>query len=631
MKNEPTIDLLKRVKTVELDTQEKGTVRKQLASHIKTNPVRKHVHQRHIEMKSIVSRSALLHIFKQKYMLAGIGVIVALITSGGVSYAAEAAVPGDPLYPVKVHINEELVAAVTLDDEEDALWEARRAERRLEEAAILAARGTLNDQHRKDIEKHFDEHTRAAQSRVAGLERRGDVVGAARAAAKLEASLEAHEEILEHIADELAEELIETSDLEGEERYKLFEPLLKKIRSEAKEVRKLRSEVEATREGVIEDVQAEAKNQMQQAMDVLSEVEIFASEANLPEHVREHVHEQLERVDEQIDLGEHLLGEELPKQATRAFLRAVDMAHRVESFIRSHNHVTKHVPLPPVDVSETEDEDEEEHDEIVETEEQDDEHVARDEEERVSEAEIQKIRYRVATLRSALQEIREGLSQITFEVPGHIERRIGAHIRRIGHILDECIEIAEDGKMDVARRVTESADREIDLLREDILKHVVPLKDVVTDEEESAEDEMREHARRAAEIRDRVRRVRAKLAVAQREVAGVDHPFESEFRRIHHVLDEVIEIVGDDRLIVARRVVSHAERDAEQLLKKIEQFYEVVEEKEDPQEESEPEIDEQESVDDREEGMEDNTLVDDDEDDEDEEEEREDDENEDRE
>ena len=81
-----------------------------------------------------IQRPNIINFLQFKFM--PIFLIVTLLVSagGGVSIAAEGALPGDGLYPVKISINEKVVAAFSVSVDAAANWEARLAERRLEEA-----------------------------------------------------------------------------------------------------------------------------------------------------------------------------------------------------------------------------------------------------------------------------------------------------------------------------------------------------------------------------------------------------------------------------------------------------------------------------------------------------------------
>lgn len=94
------------------------------------------------------------------------GLIIALViaVSGGVSVAAETSVPGDMLYSVKTSVNEQVRGMIATSAEAEAEWEVRLAERRLEEAAKLDARGDLAPGIATKLNAEFATHAEAALS-----------------------------------------------------------------------------------------------------------------------------------------------------------------------------------------------------------------------------------------------------------------------------------------------------------------------------------------------------------------------------------------------------------------------------------------------------------------------------------
>lgn len=125
-------------------------------------------------------------------------IIVAL--TGGTSFAAQGALPGDILYPVKVSINEEVRAAVTLDAEAKARYEARRAEVRLQEGAELAARQrALAGEERSKLEARFRASSEAVRERVMSLAGEGRADVAVSVASELEAGIRAQEKVLARV------------------------------------------------------------------------------------------------------------------------------------------------------------------------------------------------------------------------------------------------------------------------------------------------------------------------------------------------------------------------------------------------------------------------------------------------
>ena len=99
--------------------------------------------------------------FAPRYLVASFVVLVVLVSSGTVS-AAQGALPGDLLYPVKVSINEKVEVALAPTPAAKAEVQARLADRRVEEAQTLAAQGRLDKKTAETLTVDFDEH--AAQA-----------------------------------------------------------------------------------------------------------------------------------------------------------------------------------------------------------------------------------------------------------------------------------------------------------------------------------------------------------------------------------------------------------------------------------------------------------------------------------
>jgi cytochrome b involved in lipid metabolism len=87
-----------------------------------------------------------------------IALLIAMLLSGSVSYAAEGSLPGDTLYPIKIHVNENVKGALALSAEAKAEHEASLAEERLTEAEELARTERLSTSTREDLKDAFLEH-----------------------------------------------------------------------------------------------------------------------------------------------------------------------------------------------------------------------------------------------------------------------------------------------------------------------------------------------------------------------------------------------------------------------------------------------------------------------------------------
>lgn len=118
-----------------------------------------------------------------------ISLIFAVTLGGGVSIAANSAMPGDVLYPFKININERVEARLVQDRDAAVALHMATMEERLKEATKLATRGRLDAQTAQELTENFNAHARAVTETITGLQAAGDTAGAAELATKFQATL----------------------------------------------------------------------------------------------------------------------------------------------------------------------------------------------------------------------------------------------------------------------------------------------------------------------------------------------------------------------------------------------------------------------------------------------------------
>ena len=164
--NKTQNDLVRALRGITLLSEKRAALRERLSLYADFNPVMSPWYMQ-------LRRPAL-------YALATL-LVVSLIGSG-VVYAAEGALPGDVLYPVKVSVVEPIKGAFAVSPAAKAKWNTELAARRLDEASALAARGELDATTTNYLAAQFAEH----------------------ATSSAHAQLEVHERLLTHISENLA-------------------------------------------------------------------------------------------------------------------------------------------------------------------------------------------------------------------------------------------------------------------------------------------------------------------------------------------------------------------------------------------------------------------------------------------
>lgn len=86
------------------------------------------------------------------------GLVLILLSTSTVSYAAERALPGDSLYPIKIHVNENIARALAQSPVARAEVEAELAARRVDELHELAQENRLTPETSASLEDDFIEH-----------------------------------------------------------------------------------------------------------------------------------------------------------------------------------------------------------------------------------------------------------------------------------------------------------------------------------------------------------------------------------------------------------------------------------------------------------------------------------------
>jgi len=154
----------------------------------------------------------------------------------GISFAAERALPGDILYPVKVGVNEEARGLVAISDEKKVKWLATVAERRIEETEMLVKENRFDSASKEKIEKNFGENTKKLEEKLRSIAEKNDSERAEEVSRNIEDALERHEEVLKELSEERSESREEINSVLG--NVKSFRESIKQSREGSERKRK---------------------------------------------------------------------------------------------------------------------------------------------------------------------------------------------------------------------------------------------------------------------------------------------------------------------------------------------------------------------------------------------------------
>ncbi|MEK7180347.1 MAG: DUF5667 domain-containing protein [Patescibacteria group bacterium] len=171
---------------ISLTSAEKGEMRATLKRYMNMRPInQKHVYNTRLVM--ILFRNPISAFL-----------VFTLFLGSGISFAAEGALPGSLLYPIKVSVNEEVRGALTISPEAKAQWETERIERRLAEAITLSVSGKLDVKNQTEIKTQFEKQVEKVTEHVGEFESQNPEL-AREINSRFEATLDVHEEVLAHI------------------------------------------------------------------------------------------------------------------------------------------------------------------------------------------------------------------------------------------------------------------------------------------------------------------------------------------------------------------------------------------------------------------------------------------------
>lgn len=137
--------------------------------------------------------------YRRRIVVAGV-LLAFLLTSGGTSYAATNALPGEPLYSIKVNVNENIQSFVAVTPDAKAKVEVKHTQTRLAEAEELSKKGRFDAEAQSIIETKIDEHTEALKLNIAELASENATDTVKKVISDLTTSFEVHEAILTELA-----------------------------------------------------------------------------------------------------------------------------------------------------------------------------------------------------------------------------------------------------------------------------------------------------------------------------------------------------------------------------------------------------------------------------------------------
>lgn len=340
------------VRRVRLSEKEAADLRYSILEFAKSKPIRERTEELrgHIDERSWLNR-----LFAVQPMPIALAIILFVTAGGGVSLAAENALPGDALYSIKVNVNEEVRARLAVSSEARTDWEIQRLERRLTEAAEVESRGEVEEEVRSKIEEVFARQARNVEARIADLEARGNAVAAAQLSSNSEAILNVHERILAKLSgeDNLAMKRAvgsesstslmfsapaKDSEKRSDEADEKPKGNMKELLAKVRETRDVTYSLRAKAEDKV-NLESAAEGRLKAAEHKLGEVKKYLEGKALGEEERLDVEASLAAAAQLIIDGKEKLSAKEYKEAFSLFLMAHRRAQEAKLMIESGQHL----------------------------------------------------------------------------------------------------------------------------------------------------------------------------------------------------------------------------------------------------------------------------------------------------
>lgn len=297
--------IAKAGKQIKLSVTEREKMRSVLAEYAAMRPRRRappHPLGRYV---AFITESA----FMRRVPAFSFALLLIVLAGGGVAAAAERALPGSPLYPIKVAVLEPMRASLTFSIAAKADLHRALAERRLSEAALLAKQNALSSTTEAMLVANFESNANAAESDAE------HATTTAAASASFAARLSAYERIL--------------STIDTEKAASTTAALRSAILAEL-----ARTASTTPAEGGEGSSAADFKEAADSALGKSNETVSAATNA-LPPAVSESARRALEDAQGLKKQGDELLEANDQQGAQRAFRRSIDAAARTDIFTRA--------------------------------------------------------------------------------------------------------------------------------------------------------------------------------------------------------------------------------------------------------------------------------------------------------
>ena len=255
--------------------------------------------------------------------IAAVLVLGLFVSSAGISYAAENALPGDLLYPIKTQVNEPVQGALAISSAAKTAWAMDVAGTRVEEAATLAAEGRLSPVTQQELQINFEQHAQQATVAITEAASSSPEAGS-EAAVRFEAQLSEYQAVLGQIATAKNVDMTSLTSSVQNERGKIAA-----VRAQTdSKIASLNTDTSATRMGVAAKAQLDTSAKLARAVT-----------ESLSSSSAQTVAVQLNEASDTISAGESFAADNAIPDALGAFQNALSVTARLGVFLKTSSAI----------------------------------------------------------------------------------------------------------------------------------------------------------------------------------------------------------------------------------------------------------------------------------------------------
>jgi len=164
-----SVQFKKEAEKINLSEKEQAILREKMLSFMEFHPLDAKTNKKTKRVGNFINSEEWTIInLKKLHVLrwSGLALVLTLTT---IPYLAESAIPGDPLYAVKVNFNEEVRSTLTFNTYDKIVWETERLNRRIAEINLLTNEGKMTEKIEDGLAEAVKNHRDRAKKEIESL------------------------------------------------------------------------------------------------------------------------------------------------------------------------------------------------------------------------------------------------------------------------------------------------------------------------------------------------------------------------------------------------------------------------------------------------------------------------------